>query len=147
LWKRPLQDAQRAMRLIRSRAEDWHLDPSKIGILGFSAGGQVALLAALVVWGARGVSDAADQLRGIAFVVVIALPLLVASAVLTVPEGRREGFRHQRLEGFLVGHDEAFDQPDRARQGQKHAEPKGGSKASQGYVLPPCMGQGPPAHW
>jgi hypothetical protein len=62
----------------------------------------VALLAALVVWGTRGVSDAADQLRGIALVVVIALPLLVAAAVLAVPEGRREGFRHQRL-GFIAG--------------------------------------------
>ncbi|MCB1061379.1 MAG: alpha/beta hydrolase [Verrucomicrobiae bacterium] len=41
LWKRPLQDAQRAMRLIRSKAKEWNLDPAKIGILGFSAGGQV----------------------------------------------------------------------------------------------------------
>ena len=78
----------------RSRITSWRE--------GLSTGGQVALLAALVVWGARGVSDAADQLRGIAFVVVIALPLLVAAAVLTVPEGRREGFRHPRL-GFVAG--------------------------------------------
>ncbi len=41
-WRRPLQDAQRALRLIRSREEQWSVDPRKIGVLGFSAGGQVA---------------------------------------------------------------------------------------------------------
>jgi endo-1,4-beta-xylanase len=40
------QDAQRAIRLIRSRAEEWHVNPAKVGILGFSAGGEVAVLAA-----------------------------------------------------------------------------------------------------
>ncbi|MFM7149990.1 MAG: alpha/beta hydrolase [Gemmataceae bacterium] len=38
------QDAQRAMRLVRSRAAEWKLDPKKIGILGFSAGGHLATL-------------------------------------------------------------------------------------------------------
>jgi acetyl esterase/lipase len=42
LWQRPLQDAQRAVRLIRGEAQRWHLDPERIGLLGFSAGGQVA---------------------------------------------------------------------------------------------------------
>ncbi len=43
-WYRPLQDSQRALRLIRSRAQEWGLDPEKIGLLGFSAGGQVAAI-------------------------------------------------------------------------------------------------------
>jgi len=38
----PLQDAARAMRLVRSRAAEWHLDTKRIGILGFSAGGHLA---------------------------------------------------------------------------------------------------------
>lgn len=38
----PLQDAQRAMRLIRSRATDFRIDPSRLGVLGFSAGGHLA---------------------------------------------------------------------------------------------------------
>lgn len=38
----PLADVQRAMRLIRARAPEWQLDPQKIGVLGFSAGGHVA---------------------------------------------------------------------------------------------------------
>jgi acetyl esterase/lipase len=40
----PRQDAQRAMRLIRSRAAEWNLDLKRIGIVGFSAGGEVAAL-------------------------------------------------------------------------------------------------------
>ncbi|HYG07487.1 MAG TPA: alpha/beta hydrolase [Stenotrophomonas sp.] len=38
----PLVDAQRALRLIRSQAARWHLDPQRIGVMGFSAGGHVA---------------------------------------------------------------------------------------------------------
>lgn len=37
----PLQDAQRALRLVRAQAEDWQLDPQRIGVMGFSAGGHV----------------------------------------------------------------------------------------------------------
>ncbi len=38
----PLADAQRALRLIRARAAEWALDPHRIGVMGFSAGGHVA---------------------------------------------------------------------------------------------------------
>ena len=38
----PLADAQRAMRLLRARANEWHLDAKKLGVMGFSAGGHVA---------------------------------------------------------------------------------------------------------
>jgi acetyl esterase/lipase len=38
----PLQDAQRAIGLVRSHAEEWHIDPHRIGVLGFSAGGHLA---------------------------------------------------------------------------------------------------------
>ncbi len=41
-----LQDGQRAMRLVRNRAEEWGLDPTRIGMLGFSAGGEVASMVA-----------------------------------------------------------------------------------------------------
>jgi len=37
-----LQDAQRALSLVRSRASDLHIDPHKIGVIGFSAGGHLA---------------------------------------------------------------------------------------------------------
>ena len=42
----PLLDAQRAIRLTRSKATAWNIDPKRIGILGFSAGGHVASTAA-----------------------------------------------------------------------------------------------------
>ena len=38
----PLLDAQRAIRLIRARAKEWNVDPNRIGIWGFSAGGHLA---------------------------------------------------------------------------------------------------------
>ncbi|MDA1274710.1 MAG: alpha/beta hydrolase [Verrucomicrobia bacterium] len=44
--RRPLQDAQRAVRLVRSRAADWGIHPARIGIVGFSAGGHLALATA-----------------------------------------------------------------------------------------------------
>lgn len=37
-----LQDAQRAMGLVRLHAAEWHIDPHKLGVLGFSAGGHLA---------------------------------------------------------------------------------------------------------
>jgi acetyl esterase/lipase len=41
----PLQDAQRAVQLVRERAVEWNIDPHKIGIMGFSAGGHLAATA------------------------------------------------------------------------------------------------------
>src|SRR5215217_934459 len=38
----PLQDAQAAMALVRSRAAEWGINPNRIGIMGFSAGGHLA---------------------------------------------------------------------------------------------------------
>ena len=38
----PMLDAQRAIRLVRSHAADWKVDPAKVGIMGFSAGGHLA---------------------------------------------------------------------------------------------------------
>ncbi|MDD2611703.1 MAG: alpha/beta hydrolase [Bacteroidales bacterium] len=38
----PLKDAQQALRIIRSKAAEWHINPGKIGISGFSAGGHLA---------------------------------------------------------------------------------------------------------
>jgi len=38
----PLQDAQQAIKIVRQRAAEWNLNPAKIGIMGFSAGGHLA---------------------------------------------------------------------------------------------------------
>ncbi|MBE2284213.1 MAG: alpha/beta hydrolase [Prosthecobacter sp.] len=42
-----MADARRAIRLIRSRADEWHLKTDRLGILGFSAGGELAAFAAM----------------------------------------------------------------------------------------------------
>ena len=39
-----LQDGQRALRLVRARAKEWHVDPSRVGMMGFSAGGEVVAM-------------------------------------------------------------------------------------------------------
>jgi acetyl esterase/lipase len=42
-WE-PMQDVQRAIRLIRHDAEKWHIDPQRLGVLGFSAGGHLTVM-------------------------------------------------------------------------------------------------------
>lgn len=54
----PMQDAQRAIRIVRSHAAQWRLDPKRIGILGFSAGGHLASTVATHFDNGR--SDASD---------------------------------------------------------------------------------------
>jgi endo-1,4-beta-xylanase len=39
-----LQDGQRAIRLVRSKAKEWGIDPGRVGMMGFSAGGEVTAL-------------------------------------------------------------------------------------------------------
>lgn len=56
----PLDDAQRAIRTIRARAAEWKVDPNRIGILGFSAGGHLTSTAATHF--DRGNKDSADPL-------------------------------------------------------------------------------------
>ena len=49
-----LADTKRAMRLIRARAEEWKIDPARVGAIGFSAGGEL-------VWLASSRGDTGDQ--------------------------------------------------------------------------------------
>lgn len=45
--KDELADMQRAIRMVRSRANEWNIDTARIGVMGFSAGGEVAALSAM----------------------------------------------------------------------------------------------------
>jgi acetyl esterase/lipase len=59
----PYLDAQRAIRLVRSRATEWGLDPQRVGVIGFSAGGHLAgLVATAGDDGVPNASDPVDQL-------------------------------------------------------------------------------------
>lgn len=56
-----LADAQRAVRTVRARASEWGVRPDAVGMIGFSAGGEVTLLAA--TRGAEGRADAPDPVE------------------------------------------------------------------------------------
>jgi acetyl esterase/lipase len=56
-----MADTRRALRLVRSRASEWHLKADRVGILGFSAGGELAAYAAMK--SDAGTKDAADPIE------------------------------------------------------------------------------------
>ena len=73
----PLQDAQRAMRLIRSRAAEFKIDPARLGVLGFSAGGHLAAdLAVSHAAPAYKAVDSADQQSARPAFVGLAYPVI-----------------------------------------------------------------------
>ena len=57
----PLQDVRRAIQIVRAHAKQWHINPHRVGVMGFSAGGSVASLAG-VHW-LPGNPDAANKLN------------------------------------------------------------------------------------
>jgi endo-1,4-beta-xylanase len=58
-----LSDTQRAIKLVKSKSSEWGVDPSRIGVIGFSAGGELAALAATHVdEGTPAASDPIDRL-------------------------------------------------------------------------------------
>jgi acetyl esterase/lipase len=60
--KAPLMDAQRAMRLVRHNAAKWNINPSEIGIMGFSAGGHLAsTLGTHFDYGSRTATDSVEK--------------------------------------------------------------------------------------
>jgi acetyl esterase/lipase len=55
-------DTQRAIRVVRSRAQEWGIRPTRVGVLGFSAGGELAALASMTFTNAvDGVTDSVDR--------------------------------------------------------------------------------------
>jgi acetyl esterase/lipase len=80
----PLQDAQRAIRTLRAKAAEWKIDPSRIGILGFSAGGHLASTAATHFDG--GQASAADPIERASSrpdLVVLAYPVISMATGIT----------------------------------------------------------------
>ena len=60
--KDEVADMQRAIRLVRSRAKEWGIDTARIGVMGFSAGGEVAALSAMRFdVGNAGATDMVDR--------------------------------------------------------------------------------------
>ena len=88
----PLQDAQRAMRLVRANASKYGIDPARIGFMGFSAGGHVACSIATRfaarVYNPVDSADSADARPS------FSMPIY---PVVTMGEGRHQGSRDKLL--------------------------------------------------
>ncbi|ABF41026.1 Alpha/beta hydrolase [Candidatus Koribacter versatilis Ellin345] len=79
LYPAPLQDAQRAVRMVRSRAQQFGIDPERIGMLGFSAGGHLTAMAATTSDdGDPGARDPVDRLSSRLKFMVLVYPWLNA---------------------------------------------------------------------
>jgi acetyl esterase/lipase len=75
----PLLDARRAVQLVRARASDYRIDPNRIGIIGFSAGGHLAALASVQpVAGAPEAEDAIDRVSSRPDFLVLGYPWIGA---------------------------------------------------------------------
>ena len=89
----PLQDAQRALKLIRSRAHQWDLQADKIGVMGVSAGGHVASTLGTFGKDISGIKDSLDA--------VVYRPdfMILLSPVITMGQYTHPGSRKHFLGG------------------------------------------------
>lgn len=91
-WLVPLLDAQRAIRLTRSRAAEWGINPAKVGILGFSAGGHLASTAGTHFdAGSANAADPIDRVTSRPDFMVLIYP------VITMGQGTHGGSRQNLL--------------------------------------------------
>lgn len=100
----PLQDAQRAIRLVRSHAAEWGVDPERVGILGFSAGGHLASTAATMFDdGDPNAADAVDKLSSRPVFAVLVYPVI----------SMKDGVTHAGSRQNLLGRDAGDDLVER----------------------------------
>lgn len=73
----PINDAKRAIRTVRARAAEWNIDPARVGILGFSAGGHLAgSVATLFDEGDAAAADPIDRQSAKPAVAVLCYPVI-----------------------------------------------------------------------
>jgi acetyl esterase/lipase len=72
----PLQDAQRALRVIRANAEKWQLKPDKIGVLGTSAGGHLAANVGVATEDLAKISDEIDKFSRAPNFIILVSPVI-----------------------------------------------------------------------
>jgi acetyl esterase/lipase len=90
----PLQDVARAIRTVRARAQEWSIDPGRIGVIGFSAGGHLAsTIATQSDAGNPGAADPIERLSSRPDVAVLAYPVI----------SMEEGVTHAGSRGNLLG--------------------------------------------
>lgn len=81
-----LADARRAMRLVRAKASEWRVDPGNVGILGFSAGGHLAIRVCCSTEPEAAAPDGADDIDALSARPDFALPIYPAY-VDSAPDG------------------------------------------------------------
>lgn len=89
--KIPVQDAEQAMRLVRTMAPSWNIDPAKVGIMGFSAGGHLASLIAT-----RSTGDAAPAFQILFYPVITMEPGVTHTGSHDNLLGRRAGKKQEQ---------------------------------------------------
>jgi acetyl esterase/lipase len=95
----PLQDAARAIRTVRARAAEWQIDPKRIGILGFSAGGHVAsTIGTHFDSGQASSSDPIERVSSRPDVMILVYPVITMS-----------GFTHRGSKKQLLGDNPSKD--------------------------------------
>ena len=92
-----LGDAQRAIRTVRARAAQWRIDPARIGIMGFSAGGHLAMSASTWTDAVQPAADDIDRVSSRPDFAVLGYPVISMTAAWT----------HKGSQRNLLG-----DQPD-----------------------------------
>ncbi len=86
-----MEDAQRAMRIVRTRVGEWNLDPTRIGIMGFSAGGHLAsTVATHFDSGNPAAPDPTDRVSCRPDVVVLGYPVITMTDPYTHAGSRRK---------------------------------------------------------
>jgi len=101
-YKAPLQDAQRAIRLVRHNSEEWNIYVNQIGIMGFSAGGHLAsTLGTHYDEDMYSVSDSIDSLSARPDFMVLIYPVITMNSVYT-HQGSRNNLLGDHPEEELV---------------------------------------------
>lgn len=99
----PLMDAQRAIRLTRHHAKDWNIDTSKVGIMGFSAGGHLASTAGTHFdYGNVNAVDPVDKWSSRPDFMILVYPVVTFSQTVNAHIGSRNALLGQNPDPKLI---------------------------------------------
>jgi acetyl esterase/lipase len=122
-YRHPIElgDMQRAIRTLRSRAAEWHLDPNRIGVMGFSAGGHLAATASTRFDAGNASSpDPIERAGSRPDFAILGYPVITLS----------EPWTHQGSKAMLLG-----DKPDAALVGSLSLETQVGSTTPPTFLF------------